>query len=263
MENIAASCSVRHPLLPVPRAYHVGPDLGLAGGNFEFAVVADFDDLEGLPGLPGQPGAPAVIGKAHPADNGTARRGPLLLDQNAPSAGFTIPGCRCRSEQRIAARGERAKAGVAAGRAYLAGAPPGRQAAAHRGRDRRGRRRAPHPARSHRWVVPGIVPQHAFHDVRTEPIPVRQPTWPGARTAFPSGRAGAMTDGRPVKTACGGCFPSGLAWIRSLGIAVQPLSCPASQPSRRDSGYPAVGTVQLPRSPRRRWSGCTAPRTGA
>jgi hypothetical protein len=54
---------VRHPLLPVTRAYHVGPDLGLAGGNFEFAVVADFDDLEGLPGLPGQPGAPAVIGK--------------------------------------------------------------------------------------------------------------------------------------------------------------------------------------------------------
>jgi hypothetical protein len=35
---------------------------------------------------------------------------------------------------------------VAAGRAYLAGAPPGRQAAAHRGRDRRGRRRAPHQA---------------------------------------------------------------------------------------------------------------------
>ena len=31
----------------VLRAYHVGPDLGLAGGNFEFAVVADFDDLEG------------------------------------------------------------------------------------------------------------------------------------------------------------------------------------------------------------------------
>ena len=34
-------------LLPVPRAYHVGPDLGLAEENFEFAVVADFDDLEG------------------------------------------------------------------------------------------------------------------------------------------------------------------------------------------------------------------------
>jgi hypothetical protein len=35
-------------LLPVLRAYHVGPDLGLAEGNFEFAVVADFDDLAGF-----------------------------------------------------------------------------------------------------------------------------------------------------------------------------------------------------------------------
>jgi len=34
-------------LLPVLRAYHVGPDLGLVEGNFEFAVVADFDDIEG------------------------------------------------------------------------------------------------------------------------------------------------------------------------------------------------------------------------
>jgi hypothetical protein len=35
-------------LLPVLRAYHVGADLGLAEGNFEFAAVADFDDLEGF-----------------------------------------------------------------------------------------------------------------------------------------------------------------------------------------------------------------------
>jgi hypothetical protein len=56
---------------------------------------------------------------------------------------------------------------------------------------------------------------------------------------------------------------AGIARIRSLGVAVQPLRCPASQPSRRDSGYPAVGAVQLPRSPRRRYSRCTAPRTGA
>ncbi len=34
-------------LLPVLRAYQVGPDLGLAEQNFEFAVVADFDDVEG------------------------------------------------------------------------------------------------------------------------------------------------------------------------------------------------------------------------
>jgi Stress responsive A/B Barrel Domain len=35
-------------LLPVLRAYHVGADLGLAEGNFEFAAVADFDDLAGF-----------------------------------------------------------------------------------------------------------------------------------------------------------------------------------------------------------------------
>ena len=34
-------------LLPALRAYHVGADLGLVEGNFEFAAVADFDDLEG------------------------------------------------------------------------------------------------------------------------------------------------------------------------------------------------------------------------
>ena len=34
-------------LLPVLRAYHIGADLGLVEGNFEFAAAADFDDLEG------------------------------------------------------------------------------------------------------------------------------------------------------------------------------------------------------------------------
>ena len=34
-------------LLPVLRAYHMGADLGVNEGNFEWAAVADFDDLEG------------------------------------------------------------------------------------------------------------------------------------------------------------------------------------------------------------------------
>ena len=34
-------------LIPTIRAYHVGPDAGINAGNFEFAVVADFDDVEG------------------------------------------------------------------------------------------------------------------------------------------------------------------------------------------------------------------------
>jgi hypothetical protein len=34
-------------LVPSLRAFHLGPDLGLREGNFDFAVAADFDDLEG------------------------------------------------------------------------------------------------------------------------------------------------------------------------------------------------------------------------
>jgi hypothetical protein len=35
-------------LIPEVRAYHIGEDLGLAGDvNYDFALVADFDDLGG------------------------------------------------------------------------------------------------------------------------------------------------------------------------------------------------------------------------
>ena len=34
-------------LVPTLRAYHLGADLGLNPGNFDFAVAADFDDAEG------------------------------------------------------------------------------------------------------------------------------------------------------------------------------------------------------------------------
>jgi hypothetical protein len=48
-------------LLPVLRAYHVGPDLGLVEGNFEFAAVADFDDLEGYQVYRNDPEHRAII----------------------------------------------------------------------------------------------------------------------------------------------------------------------------------------------------------
>jgi Stress responsive A/B Barrel Domain len=50
-------------LLPVLRAYQVGPDLGLAEGNYEFAVVADVDDLEGLRVYRENPEHRAIIAK--------------------------------------------------------------------------------------------------------------------------------------------------------------------------------------------------------
>ena len=46
-QRVAAELRRLPALLPVLRAYQVGADLGLVEGNFEFAVVADFDDLEG------------------------------------------------------------------------------------------------------------------------------------------------------------------------------------------------------------------------
>ena len=48
-------------LLPVLRAYHVGSDLGINEGNFEFAAVADFDDLEGYQTYRDNPEHRAII----------------------------------------------------------------------------------------------------------------------------------------------------------------------------------------------------------
>jgi hypothetical protein len=44
-------------------AYHVEPDLGLVEGNFEFAVVAGFDDLEGYQVYRDNPEHREIIGK--------------------------------------------------------------------------------------------------------------------------------------------------------------------------------------------------------
>jgi Stress responsive A/B Barrel Domain len=62
-QQVAAGLRRLPALLPVLRAYHVGPDLGLAGGNFEFAVVADFDDLEGYRVYRDNPEHREIIGK--------------------------------------------------------------------------------------------------------------------------------------------------------------------------------------------------------
>ncbi len=47
-QRVAAELRRLPALLPVLRAYHVGADIGLVEGNFEFAAVADFDDLAGF-----------------------------------------------------------------------------------------------------------------------------------------------------------------------------------------------------------------------
>ena len=42
--RVAVELRALRPLLAGVRAYHIGPDAGLADGNFDFAVVGDFDD---------------------------------------------------------------------------------------------------------------------------------------------------------------------------------------------------------------------------
>lgn len=62
-QQVAAELRRLPALLPMLRAYHVGPDLGLAGGNFEFAVVADLDDLEGYQAYRDNPEHREIIAK--------------------------------------------------------------------------------------------------------------------------------------------------------------------------------------------------------
>ena len=77
-ERVKAELGRLPALIPQVRAYHIGEDLGLVGGvNFDFALVADFDDLAGYLGLPGERGAPEDRRDLRPADRRRARRGPV------------------------------------------------------------------------------------------------------------------------------------------------------------------------------------------
>jgi hypothetical protein len=49
------------PLLSGLCAYHVGPDAGIIEGNFDFAVVADFEDAESYLAYRNHPAHLAVV----------------------------------------------------------------------------------------------------------------------------------------------------------------------------------------------------------
>ena len=49
------------PLLSGLRAFHIGPDAGIVAGNFDFAVVADFDDAESYLGYRNHPAHREII----------------------------------------------------------------------------------------------------------------------------------------------------------------------------------------------------------
>jgi hypothetical protein len=44
--QFAAELTALSATLPGLRAYRAGPDVGINEGNFDFAVVADFDDVD-------------------------------------------------------------------------------------------------------------------------------------------------------------------------------------------------------------------------
>jgi hypothetical protein len=46
LQRVADELRALPPLMSGLRAYHIGADAGLAEGNYDFAVVADFDDTE-------------------------------------------------------------------------------------------------------------------------------------------------------------------------------------------------------------------------
>ncbi len=45
-QQFGAELNALGPTLPGVRAYRAGPDAGINQGNFDFAVVADFDDVD-------------------------------------------------------------------------------------------------------------------------------------------------------------------------------------------------------------------------
>jgi hypothetical protein len=60
-QQVAKELMTLPPLLSGLRAFHVGPDAGIIEGNFDFAVVADFDDAESYLGYRHHPAHRAII----------------------------------------------------------------------------------------------------------------------------------------------------------------------------------------------------------
>lgn len=62
-QQFAAELTALAPRLAGLRAYHAGPDAGLVEGNFDFAVVADFDDTESYLAYRDDPEHRAIISR--------------------------------------------------------------------------------------------------------------------------------------------------------------------------------------------------------
>jgi hypothetical protein len=61
--QLVAELTALGPRLAGLRSYHAGPDAGLIEGNFDFAVVADFDDAESYLAYRGNAEHQEIIGR--------------------------------------------------------------------------------------------------------------------------------------------------------------------------------------------------------
>ena len=61
--QFAAELTALAPRLRGLLSYHAGPDAGLVEGNFDFAVVADFEDAESYLGYRDHPAHQEIIGR--------------------------------------------------------------------------------------------------------------------------------------------------------------------------------------------------------
>jgi Stress responsive A/B Barrel Domain len=62
-QQFAAELAALAPKLAGLRSYHAGPDAGLVEGNFDFAVVADFEDVASYLGYRDHPEHQDIIGR--------------------------------------------------------------------------------------------------------------------------------------------------------------------------------------------------------
>ena len=60
-QRVAAELARLPGLVPSLRAYHLGSDLGINPGNFDFAVAADFDDVDGYVAYRDHPEHRAIV----------------------------------------------------------------------------------------------------------------------------------------------------------------------------------------------------------
>jgi hypothetical protein len=62
-QQLTAELSALAPALPGLRAYQAGPDAGIVEGNFDYAVVADFDDAGSYLGYRNDPRHQDIISR--------------------------------------------------------------------------------------------------------------------------------------------------------------------------------------------------------